>query len=57
MKVKYRVRYDPRCELYVIEKKYWFSKWEYVDYKHDKEKAIDAAKAIENPTIVWESKE
>jgi hypothetical protein len=55
MVVKYRVRFDPRCEWYVIEKKYWFFKWEYVDYKYDKEKAIDAAKGLENPKIVWES--
>jgi len=57
MKVKYRVRWEPKYNWFVIEKKYWIFRWEYVDSYETQERAITVAKEIENPIIVWESNE
>jgi hypothetical protein len=55
MKVKYRVRYEPKYKWFVIEKKVWRFHWEFVDYVETEERAIAIAKGLCNPTILWES--
>jgi len=55
IKIKYRVRWNPKYKTFVIERKDWFSKWEIVDSADTQERAIAMAKEFENPTIVWEN--
>jgi hypothetical protein len=57
MKVKYRVRWDPKYRWFVIERKDWLLKWAWVATVDTQEKAIAIAKGLEKPLIVWESKD
>ena len=55
MKVKYRVRYEPKHKWFIIERKDWFFKWAFVDCVDTEESAIAIAKGLCNPKILWES--
>ena len=53
--MKVRVRYDHKWESWLIEKKDWYNfTWVYVANKVDKENAINYAKGLVNPEIVFE---
>jgi hypothetical protein len=54
MKVKYRVRWNPRIEWFEIEKKCLFL-WVFVIGVMTKENAIEKAKQYQQGLIVWES--
>ena len=54
MKVKYRVRWNPKIEWFEIEKKYLFW-WVFVIGKIDEKEAIKLAKQYYQGLIVWES--
>jgi hypothetical protein len=54
---KFRVRYEPKYKWFVIEKKDWIFRWEFVDYVETEERAIEIAKGLKNPPIIWESKD
>ena len=54
MKVKYRVRWNPKIKWFELEKKYLFW-WVFVIGAINKETAIEVAKQYKQGFIVWES--